>query len=315
MNKVTSGVPQGSVLGPVLFLIYINTLDLYVKDFSDIISKFADDSKVGKIIRDQSDNLRLQSAIDELCKWATDWQMQFNATKCSVMHFGHRNPEYNYTMYDNPLMATDKEKDVGVIISKNLKPNNHVLKAASTANRVLGLISRSIHFRDKKVWIDMYKTYVRPHLEYAVQCWSPWSNADIRSLEKVQERVINMCSCLKGNNYEEKLREVKLMSLEDRRTRADMILTWKILNKKIDVDETTWFTRLNANNTRETRLTHSGLNLSVPRTSLEIRRNFFSARVPNTWNQLPEKVKVATSVSSFKHLYDHWHEQRQPREF
>ena len=143
-------------------------------------------------------------------------------------------------------------------------------------------------------------------MEYASQAWSPWCKKDIDVLEKVQERMLKMCSGLKGNTYEERLLEVGLDSLADRRVRADMIQVWKVLNKKVRIDEKNFFTRLNVGNTRTTRATSSGVNLQIPRANLELRKNFFSCRTPSLWNNIPENVKVAPSLTAFKTAYDSW---------
>ena len=302
--EVLSGVPQGSVLGPILFLVYINTLDINVLNTAPIRSKFADDSKVGRRIINAGDADALQTAIKHLEIWADKWQMSFNASKCSIIHFGNNNPGYTYYMYDQALESAHEEKDVGVVVNRDLKPSTHVRKSANTANKVLGLMARSFHFRDHKTWIGLYKTYVRPHMEYASPCWSPWSNRDIELLESVQKRAVNMCSGLRSQTYEDKLQEIGLMSLADRRYRADMIQTWKILNNKDRVRESTWFTRLNDARIRHTRLTDSNMNLLIPRANLEIRRNFYSNRIPRLWNNLSENIKNATSLDQFKCTLD-----------
>ena len=307
---VLSGVPQGSVLGPILFLVYINTLDTSVQATAPIKSKFADDSKVGRQIKSQQDATELQLAIKQLETWADTWQMTFNASKCSVIHFGYNNQNYEYEMYGEKLNSTNEEKDVGITINCDLKPSHHVKKAVNMANKVIGIMSRSFHYRDKKTWIGLYKSYVRPHVEYSTPCWSPWTARDIEMIESVQERAINMCSSLKGTTYLEKLKEVGLMTLADRRLRADMIQVWKIIHKKDRVNETTWFTRLNTNTNRETRSTVSGMNIQIPRANLEIRRNFFSVRSPKMWNTLPDNIKILETLDAFKSKLDSWINQR-----
>ena len=92
------------------------------------------------------------------------------------------------------------------MICRDLKPSAHARKSANTANKVLGLMARSFHFRDRKTWIGLYKTYVRPHMEYASPCWSPWTNRDIDLLESVQERTVNICSGLRSQTYDDKLK-------------------------------------------------------------------------------------------------------------
>ena len=116
-RPVISGVPQGSVLGPLLFLLYINILDPYVIHLIEIISKFADDTKVGNRITSPEDRNKLQSAINNLCNWAEKWQMKFNEDKCKVIHMGRSNPRYDYEMNGLLLQSSNCEKDVGVYVS------------------------------------------------------------------------------------------------------------------------------------------------------------------------------------------------------
>jgi len=136
--------------------------------------------------------------------------MVFNASKCKVIHFGKNNPKYLYTMGGfapggTVLESSKEEKDIVVIISDSLKPSSQCAVAARKANQVLGQMSRSFHYRDRFTWIKLYKVYVRPHLEYAVQAWSPWTQEDINLLENVQRRALRMTSGLAGETYEERL--------------------------------------------------------------------------------------------------------------
>ena len=179
-SSVTSGVPQGSCLGPTLFLIFINCIDNCINTITGIISKFADDTKVGRVVANENDREELQREIDNLMDWTKKWQMEFNASKCKVIHFGKKNPGYSYTMGGYApagvvLEAVEEEKDVGVMISNTLKPSSQCSKAAKKANQVLGQMVRAFHYRDKQTWIKLYKTYVRCHLEYSIQAWSPVS--------------------------------------------------------------------------------------------------------------------------------------------
>ena len=306
---VTSGVPQGSVLGPTLFVIFINPIDRLIVRLSAILSKFADDTKVGSIVNNESNSAVLQEIINILSNWADEWQMTFNFTKCKVMHLGRRNPRFNYTMGGHApagtvLEVVEQEKDVGVIISSDLKPSAQCNTAVKKSNQLLGRMARSFTYRNKSTWISLYKVYIRPHLEYAVQAWSPWTQKDINLLEDVQRRVIRMTSGLKGGSYEDKLKEVGLQSLENRRLRGDMIQTWKILHNHDDVIESTWFTRVNHIANRTTRLSAGIYNIQLKHANLETRRNFFSLRVTNSWNSLPDSMKEAISLNSFKNLYD-----------
>jgi ribonucleases P/MRP protein subunit RPP40 len=221
---VRSRVPQGSVLGPVLFNIFINDLDECVKA-GQLINKFADNTKIGQVIENQASAAELQSTLDELCSWATRWGMQFNVAKCHVMHVGRHNPRAIYTMNGLQLATTTSEKVVGVIISDKLKPSAQCQQAAMATNRVLGQIQRAFHYRDRHTYVKLYVQYVRPHLEFATPAWSPWAPGDKACLEKVQERALKAVSGLHSRDYQARL---KLTSQEERRKEADMVLTHKI---------------------------------------------------------------------------------------
>ena len=302
-SDVDSGVPQGSVMGPVGFVVYINPMDCKsVMQLVSALYKFADDTKCAKVIRSIEDNNKLQEAINKLLEWAETWSMQFNAIKCKIMHIGRNNPCFQYLMNGTILESTDEEKDVGVLIHKSLKPSKQCTLSAKKANQVLGQITRAFHYRDRHVFLRLYKQYVRCHLEFAVSVWSPWTNADIEVLEKVQMRAVNMISGL-GGTYEEKLQELNLQSLADRRTRADMIQTYKILHGFDKVEYSTWFTLAN---TREitTRTTQDSLNLIKPQAKLDLRKNFFSHRVIDKWNSLAFELKRAKNPDQFKRKYD-----------
>ena len=177
---VTSGVPQGSVLGPILFLIYINDLD---SNLISKIGKFADDTKMCKGIRSAEDVVKLQEDIDKLSKWSLDWQMQFNTDKCSVIHVGKNNSESQYSLCDKILKASKRERDLGIVIDDSLKFSEQCNTAVKSANSILGLIRRTIKSKSKRIITQLYKTLVRPKLEYCVQAWRPHLMKDISAIE------------------------------------------------------------------------------------------------------------------------------------
>lgn len=305
---VTSGVPQGSVLGPTCFVIFINDLDDVLDLVGGFVSKFADDTKFGRIISTAEDRVKMQRDIDKLMKWAETWQMDFNSKKCKIMHFGNTNPGNSYCMggfapAGTILQTVKEEKDIGVIVSDSLKPSAQCAKAVKKANSILGQMSRSVHYRDKVTWIRLYKTYVRPHLEFAVQAWSPWLVKDIDMIEKVQERAVNMVVGLRSNDYQGKLCELNLTSLYDRRIRGDMIQTWKYLHGQNPGAEKL-FSMSECQHLKTSRHTSKSWNLAPPKARLDIRRNFYTSRCVNRWNRLPHKIQDLETLNEFKNAHD-----------
>ena len=298
-TDVDSGVPQGSVLGPLAFIIFINDLDDCTKLIT-IMNKFADDTKCGNVIKNPNDIVILQKCLDDLTSWADKWGMSFNVTKCKVVHVGRTNPRAVYSMNGTDLKPSDAERDIGVKVHCSLRPSLQCNEAAQRANAVLGQISRAFHFRDRRVFVQLYKQYVRPHLEFSVPAWSPWTQGDRETLEKIQKRAIRMISGLKGSTYEEKLREVGILSLEDRRTKYDLVQTFKIIRGFDDVRSDTWFELVGVDPARVTRHTIDPLNIKRQIPRCEIRRNFFSQRVTEKWNLIPSEVKLSKSVLIFK---------------
>ena len=172
--------------------------------------------------------------------WAEKWKMTFNSEKCKVMHVGSGNFKYSYVMNEIEMTETEVEKDLGVLMSKDLKPSLQCCKAAKEGNKMLGMISRAFHFRSKKVISRLFKSFVRPKLEYAVSAWAPWNIGDIEVLEKIQERTVKMMTDVRGDTYEERLKDAGLEKLIERRKRGDMIETFKVM-KGINKVEKEWF--------------------------------------------------------------------------
>jgi hypothetical protein len=294
-EEVLSGVPQGSVLGPLLFTIFINDLDLAVTDM-EMLNKFADDTKVGRVIESDDDRKGLQQALDRLIDWSQKWGMMFNVRKCKVMHIGRRNERAEYKMAGVVLDKTSEEKDLGVMVMDTLKPAAQCAKAAKTAQSVLGQITRAFHYRDKRTYVRLYKQYVRPHLEFAVQAWSPWLQADKEALEKVQRRAVNMVSGLQSHSYEERLKELNMTTLEERRHQADMQLMYSLCHGKQGLDRSEWFRPPTAAAARTRRLADP-LNVGPNSGRLEIRRNFFTVRAGEPWNRVPPGIKRRRALS------------------
>jgi hypothetical protein len=296
---VDSGVPQGTVLGPTLFTVYIDDLDVEIerRKLEVWITKFADDTKGGKIIESAADRDKMQEALNILCDWAETWGMTFNIEKCKVMHVGKNNPCFEYTMNGVKLSTTEEERDIGVVISKNLKPSEQCSKAAGRATAVLNQIKRNFHFRDRHTYLRLYKQYVRPHLEFAGPAWTPWTVGDKELLEKVQEKAVKMVAGLKAVGYSERCKEIGLETLESRRESQDMALVHKLLNGKYDSG---LFTLTEDNGRPRTRQAGGKMGLVAQFARTDQRKFSFAVRAVNSWNHLPEDVRQATTKESFK---------------
>lgn len=301
---VTSGIPQGSVLGPVLFVIFINDLPNAVRS---VVRIFADDTKMYGKATTTEDRVELQKDIDNLSKWSDNWQLKFNTNKCSVMHLGHNNVRTVYHMNDNDGVHRDLkesviEKDLGVHVDNKLSFHQHIDESVKKANRTLGLIKRTFISRDKMIIKKLYTTMVRPILEYGNSARIHQYAGDTDRIEKVQRRATKMCSQLRELPYERRLKEMKLPSMHYRRERGDMIEVYKILTGKNKVDQE----RLLPLNTSDRTRGHN-LRLTKKRSRLNIRKCSFGLRVVNNWNALPDWVVNATDVNDFKSKLDkHW---------
>ena len=295
-RTVSSGVPQGSVLGPILFLVYINDLDENVKCK---ISKFADDTKIANKVISLSQQQKLQTDLNTLGDWAVDSQMFFNVDKCKVLHIGNRNVQANYTMNGIQLAKVEQEKDLGVVISNDLKPSKQCSEVVKTANKLIGFIGRSFEFRTEGIILNLYNALVRPHLEYCVQCWSPYYKKDIEKLEGVQRRVTKLIPRLRNKPYEERLSELNLFSLTKRRLRGDLIEVFKIVKGIENMDKEKYFTIDTSNTTRS-----NGYKIVGKRFQTNEAKYFFFNRIVNIWNGLPANVIDCSTTEIFKKRLD-----------
>jgi hypothetical protein len=280
--SVLSGVPQGSVLGPILFIVFLNDIDLVV---SSKILEFADDAKVYLKLKDKESTLRLQKDLDALCQWSADWQMVFNVEKCSVMHFGFQNTRHIYQMNGEPISPATQMRDLGIIVDETLKPSKQCVAAVKKANRAIGMIRRTIENKSRGIMLRLYKQLVRPHVYFCSQAWSPWRRKDVELLESVQRRMTKMIAGLQDVPYEERLRRLHLTTLEKRRERGEVIEAFKILKGFDQVDEEHFFTRTHIPQTRG-----HNMKLSKSHCRLDIRKFFFSQKVVTAFNAIPPRA-------------------------
>ena len=294
-EEVLSEVPQGSVLGPLLFIIFINDIETGI---TSTLSKFADDCKIKRTVKSDEDANAVQVDLNNLVMWSHKWQMKFHPDKCKVLHIGHNNQRYKYYIEGTEVKKVSEEKDLGVITSEDLKQKKQVAKVVKSANRILGMIRRTITCKNKINILSLYKTLVRPILDYGAAVWSPHQRGDIEKVEKIQRRATKMIKEIRHLSYQDRLKACNLMTLEMRRRRYDLIETFKIIKEIYAVDKEKFF-KMRNNQTR-------GHNQKIYKqhSRLNLRKYFFTQRVVNDWNQLPEEAVNATTVTQFKTVID-----------
>uniref|UniRef100_A0A803JG40 Reverse transcriptase domain-containing protein n=1 Tax=Xenopus tropicalis TaxID=8364 RepID=A0A803JG40_XENTR len=295
-TSVVSGVPQGSVLGPLLFNLFINDLEVGI---DSTVSIFADDTKLCKTISSMQDAAALQSDLTNLDNWAANWKMRFNVDKCKVMHFGRNNINANYLLNGSVLGASLMEKDLGVFVDNKLSNARQCHSVATKANKVLSCIKKGIDSRDENIILPLYRSLVRPHLEYAVQFWAPVLKKDINELERVQRRATKLVKGMEDLNYEVRLSRLGLFSLEKRRLRGDMITLYKYIRGDYRQLGDVLFSHKNNQRTRG-----HPFRLEERSFHLKQRRWFFTVRAVRLWNALPSEVVMADSVNAFKRGLD-----------
>ena len=300
-KPVISGIPQGSVLGPLLFVLYINDLPDVVK--SNILL-FADDTKIFNQVKSRSDALLIQEDINELEQWSDKWLLRFNTDKCHVLTLGkieNIQHTFRYTLYDKELDHVFEEKDLGVIIDMDLNFEEHMSSKIGKANGIMGLIRRTFSYLDPITFKKLYTSFVRPHLEYAQPVWSPHLRKHIKMLENVQIRATKLVDGMKNLEYTERLKELKLPTLLHRRERGDMIQVWKHFNT---YDQSTLSTNFKIC-PRTNRKHCYQITWNRPKDGAHgVQTNSFYFRTANKWNNLPTKVVEAKNINTFKSRLD-----------
>ena len=224
--------------------------------------------------------------------------MDFNADKCKVMHLGNKNLLANFEINNSYLTETTEEKDLGVIISRNMKVGPQCVQAVKNANKVLGMIKRTFDVRDKNVVINLYKSLVRPHLEYCMSAWRPYLVKDIDLLEGVQRRATKLVQEFPDLSYYDRLKKSNLTSLETKRIRGDIIEIFKIYHGLTDLDPGLFFTP------SQIKLRGHNYKIFKDRVFSNVGKYSFSYRVIDEWNSLPESVVNSASLNIFKNSID-----------
>ena len=284
---VLSGVPQGTVLGPLLFSLYINGIP---SDIESEIRLFADDFVCCREIKDEKDTMKLQRDIDPLGSWARKWGMRFQPVKCNMMQLTRKRIKKihaSYTLEGTNLENVESIKYLGVTITSDLRWNTHVSNVCTKANRTLGFLRRNLYSCPQEVKEAAYKGLVRPVLDYGSSVWDPPGVVLQEELESVQKRAARFVT---GNyNYETGsmtgiLGQLKWESLKKRRKDNRLILLYKGLKGKASVPTDDLIPK-----TRRCRNQHS-MAFQTPIASTDVYKGSFFPQTIRDWNALPDSL-------------------------
>ncbi len=247
----------------------------------------------------------LQDDLSKLEDWAHSWQMDFHPQKCEVLRIGKNHPPYQYKMgTDNNtcvLQNVQVVKDLGINIDHELSFEQHCNLMISKANRMLAVIRRTFSYIDENIMMQLYKSLVRPYLEYANDVWSPRLKRNIHGLEAIQRRATKLIPTLSHLTYEERLSKLKLPSLVYRRNRNDMIQVFKFVHGIWNYTDDGFLDVVSDQRTRGHQY-----KLFKNRWESALRGHYFTNRVVKLWNELPEEVTSAETVDSFKQGLDNF---------
>ena len=300
---VTSGVPQGSVLGPCLFLFFINDL---AEDLNSTVRLFADDTIAYLTVDSDGDAGRLQQDLDKLAHWEDLWQMEFHPAKCYVLRVSRKLKSniqhHDYTLHGHTLEVTSKVKYLGVTIAEDLTWGPHIQNSIKKANSIQAVLSRNIRVSDQNIKATAYKALVRPHLEYCSSVWDPHTKDLKHKLEMVQRRAARWVfhKYRRGPNTTGPTEMIDLLgwpSLEARRRVSRLCMLYKMANGLVLMT------------TRTLLIPYPYLTMGMPPHSftpldklppkLYYSMSFFP-RTVDEWNQLPQSVAAAPSLEAFR---------------
>ena len=296
VSPVTSGVPQGSVLGPALFLVYINDLPDCV---ASQVRLFADDTIIYRSINNDLDRQALQQDLDRLVDWEQDWLMEFHPKKCQVIRVTRaRQPiETEYYLHGHQLETVDGAKYLGVTITQNMSWNTHISNTTSKANKILGLLKRNIKISSPQIKEKAYNSMVRPILEYGAVVWDPYTKTNINKVEMVQRRAARWTLNRYHNtsSVTDMLSHLEWPTLTKRREEARLIVMYKLVHVLVATNICLYTTP----SQRSTRSTHPYSFIRIPSQTDAYRMSYFPRTVID-WNKLPLGVVTAPSLDAFK---------------
>ena len=235
-SNVTSGVPQGTVLGPLLFLVFIN-------DMPDVVSSnirlFADDALVYRSINSHEDVVALQADLDNLQTWERKWQMSFNPDKCELIRISNKRKviSSSYSIHGTTLQVVDEAKYLGVTIQKNLSWKPHINNICKKANNMRGFLQRNLRKCPSNVKERAYIAYVRPTLEYSSSVWDPYHQNLVHQIEMVQRRAARFVKAdfNQQHSVTKMMEDLQWQTLRERRLQNRAVMMYRIFHGLIAI--------------------------------------------------------------------------------
>ena len=294
-TKVLSGVPQGTVLGPLLFLIYINDISNGLSEGTKL-KLFADDSLLYRTIKSPKDSEILQKDLNTLQTWEKKWKMQFHPDKCQLLKITNKTNQINstYKIHNHIISETNSAKYLGITIDSKLHWKKHYLNITKKASSTLAFIKRNLNKCPKSIREKCYTTLVRPSIEYTSAVWDPHHQTDIDGLEKIQKsaaRFVTNNYCMEPGNTLKNYKSLGWDTLEERRLQKKLSIFQKARLNLIDIptDHLTF-------NARQTRL---GWSYHRVHSVVDSHKYSFFPQATNLWNHLPSEVKRCEDINIF----------------
>ncbi len=228
--------------------------------------------------------------------WANKSQLKIQIPKCGVLHLGNNNPNHQYHLGIEPIPSVDQFCDLGVTMTSTLTFNTHIQNICKSANSTANLILRTFKNKRHDFMVSLFNTYVRPKLEYNSQIWNPHQIYLINRIEQVQRRFTKRLPNLQNISYENRLRFLKMSSLQLRRLHLDLVFLYKMQHGLLNINTEKYF------EPKIERTRGNSLALVPKRFRKNFKRFSFSRRAVNIWNSLPDNIVLATTVPTFKKL-------------
>lgn len=283
------------MLGPLLFLLFINDLPEYVSEKSTV-RLFADDCALYRNIKDKDDAITLQKDLDELQRWEKEWMMEFHPQKCQILHFTNKRKiiDMPYTIHGHILEVVETAKYLGIHLHRNLKWNHHIGETTKKANSTIAFLRRNLYQCPPETKALCYKTLVRPVMEYGSSIWDPHTQDNINKLEMAQRRAARMVyrDYRTTSSVSNMLHQLQWPPLQERRGQARALMMYRIVYHLIDIPTTLLVPTISARG--------NSMTYFIPYARTQIYQKSFFPDGIRIWNSLPATIVTSPTIDIFK---------------